>query len=96
MGGVLQRVRSAAVDLRERAPLPTADPHASTLALSYGHRDARQPVLLQSRALLVGVAALTFIVLANSEGIWWDNPLDRAEVQRWEFAQAFLRAFADD
>lgn len=39
---------------------------------------------------------LSFIVLANSEGVWWDNPLDQAEVQRSEFAQAFLRAFVDD
>jgi CubicO group peptidase (beta-lactamase class C family) len=38
---------------------------------------------------------LTFIVLANSEGVWWDNPLDRAEVQGSEFAQAFLSAFVD-
>jgi CubicO group peptidase (beta-lactamase class C family) len=38
---------------------------------------------------------LTFIVLANSEGVWWDNPLDRAEVHRSQFAQAFLRAFAN-
>lgn len=36
---------------------------------------------------------LTFIVLANSEGVWWDNPLDRAAVQRSEFALAFLSAF---
>jgi hypothetical protein len=34
-----------------------------------------------------------FILLANGEGVWWDNPLGRAEVQRSEFAQAFLRAF---
>lgn len=39
---------------------------------------------------------LTFIVCANSEGVWWHNPLDRAEVQRSEFAQAFLRAFVYD
>ncbi|WGL16682.1 serine hydrolase [Microbulbifer bruguierae] len=39
---------------------------------------------------------LTFIVFANSEGVWWDNPLDRAEVQRSEFAQAFLQTFVDD
>lgn len=39
---------------------------------------------------------LSFILLANSEGIWWDNPLDRAEVQRSAFAQAFLRAFVED
>lgn len=38
---------------------------------------------------------LTFIVLANSEGVWWDNPLDRAEVQRSAFAQAFLKTFVD-
>jgi CubicO group peptidase (beta-lactamase class C family) len=39
---------------------------------------------------------LSFILLANSEGIWWGNPLNRAEVQRSEFAQAFLHAFVDD
>jgi CubicO group peptidase (beta-lactamase class C family) len=38
---------------------------------------------------------LTFIVLANSEGVWWDNPLDRAAVHRSEFALAFLSAFVD-
>jgi CubicO group peptidase (beta-lactamase class C family) len=38
---------------------------------------------------------LTFIVLANSEGIWWGNPLDRAAVERSQFAQAFLSAFVD-
>jgi hypothetical protein len=36
---------------------------------------------------------LTFIVLANSEGVWWENPLDRAEVHRSPFARAFLAAF---
>ena len=43
--------------------------------------------------LKVPALELSFIVLANSEGVWWGNPLDRAEVQRSEFAQAFLRAF---
>jgi CubicO group peptidase (beta-lactamase class C family) len=38
---------------------------------------------------------LSFILLANSEGIWWDNPLDRAAVERSQFAQAFLSAFVD-
>ncbi|MEQ8953482.1 MAG: serine hydrolase domain-containing protein, partial [Gammaproteobacteria bacterium] len=38
---------------------------------------------------------LSFIVLANSEGVWWGNPLDRAEVQQSEFAQAFISAFLD-
>lgn len=38
---------------------------------------------------------LSFIILANSEGIWWDNPLDSAQVHRSKFAQAFLSAFVD-
>lgn len=36
---------------------------------------------------------LTLIVLANSEGVWWDNPLDSAQVQESAFAQAFFDAF---
>lgn len=36
---------------------------------------------------------LTLIVLANSEGVWWDNPLDAARVQESPFAQAFFDAF---
>jgi CubicO group peptidase (beta-lactamase class C family) len=36
---------------------------------------------------------LTFIVLANSEGIWWGNPLDGAQVENSPFAQSFMQAF---
>ena len=32
----------------------------------------------------------TIILLANSEGLWWDNPLDEARVEESAFAQAFL------
>ncbi len=35
----------------------------------------------------------TLILLANSEGIWWGNPLDGAAVERSPFAAAFLRRF---
>lgn len=38
---------------------------------------------------------LTFIILANSEGIWWHNPLDQASVERSAFAQAFFQAFLE-
>ncbi len=38
---------------------------------------------------------LSLILLANSEGIWWDNSLERAEVERSQFARAFLSAFVD-
>ncbi len=36
---------------------------------------------------------LTLILLANSEGLWWGNPLDKAEVEKSEFASAFLKEF---
>lgn len=36
---------------------------------------------------------MTFIVLANSEGLWWGNPLDKAQVENSDFAQAFFEAF---
>jgi CubicO group peptidase (beta-lactamase class C family) len=37
---------------------------------------------------------LTLILLANSEGLWWDNPLDQAQVERSPFAAAFLDRFS--
>lgn len=36
---------------------------------------------------------LTLILLANSEGLGWGNPLDGATVERSPFAAAFLRRF---
>lgn len=36
---------------------------------------------------------LTLILLANSEGLWWGNPLDRAFVEGSPFARAFLDQF---
>jgi CubicO group peptidase (beta-lactamase class C family) len=46
--------------------------------------------------LKIPALQLTFIVLANSEGVWWENPLDRAAVRESEFAQAFFRAFLNE
>ena len=37
---------------------------------------------------------LTLILLANSEGLWWNNPLDDAQVEKSPFAAAFLERFA--
>ena len=45
--------------------------------------------------LKVPSAKLTFIALANSEGIWWGNPLETAAVQRAPFAQTFFDHFLD-
>jgi CubicO group peptidase (beta-lactamase class C family) len=43
--------------------------------------------------LKVPEEGLTFLVLANSEEVWWGNPLDRAEVRKSDFARLFLSAF---
>jgi CubicO group peptidase (beta-lactamase class C family) len=36
---------------------------------------------------------MALILLANSPGIWWGNPLDKAEVENSKFAQLFFKHF---
>ena len=36
---------------------------------------------------------MAIILLANGEGIWWDNPPGKAEVEKSPFARAFLDRF---
>ena len=36
---------------------------------------------------------LTLIILANSEGVWWGNALDQAEVEKSPLASTFLELF---
>ncbi|HVE65729.1 MAG TPA: serine hydrolase domain-containing protein [Thermoanaerobaculia bacterium] len=36
---------------------------------------------------------LTLILLANSEGLWWGNPLDKAQIEKSPFVAAFLEHF---
>lgn len=43
--------------------------------------------------LKVPERGLTLILLANGEGLRWENPLDGAEVQKSAFARAFLSRF---
>jgi CubicO group peptidase (beta-lactamase class C family) len=38
---------------------------------------------------------LTMILLANSDGLRWDNPLDKAQVEKSPFAAAFLERFLE-
>ena len=38
---------------------------------------------------------LTLIVLANTEGLWWDNSLARAEIDTSPVAAAFLTTFVE-
>ena len=43
--------------------------------------------------LKVPEEGVTLILLANSEGVWWGNAPDRAEVEKSPFARAFLEHF---
>jgi len=43
--------------------------------------------------LKVPAKHLAIILLANGEGLWWNNPLDKAEVEKSPFARAFLDRF---
>jgi CubicO group peptidase (beta-lactamase class C family) len=43
--------------------------------------------------LRVPTRNVTLILLANSDGLWWDNPLDKAEVHRSPFVAALLAEF---
>lgn len=43
--------------------------------------------------LKVPAQNLTLVLLANSEGLWWENPLDTAAVEGSPFANAFLDLF---
>ena len=43
--------------------------------------------------LKVPAKKLTLILLANSEGVWWGNPLDEAKIRESEFAQLFFEKF---
>ncbi len=49
-----------------------------------------------SLLLLVPERRLAFVVLANGEGVYWENPLDGAAVERSAFAQAFLARYVFD
>lgn len=40
--------------------------------------------------LLVPGQRMSFIVLANAEGVWWEHPLDAAAIEGSAFARAFL------
>ena len=36
---------------------------------------------------------LAFIALANGEGLWWGNPLDKAMIEKSRFARLFMKHF---
>ncbi len=102
-GGALISAQSRA---RMMTPTRSADGQALPYGLGWFVQEYRGHTLVWHSgwwedaysALYLNIPAkdLTFIILANSEGVWWGNPLDRAAVERSDFAEAFLRAFVFD
>ena len=85
---------------------PAAAPDGSTLPYAYGwfvqtYRNVRlvwhsgwdEQAGFSAMYLKVPERHITLILLGNGEGIWWNNPLDKAAIQTSPFAQAFLNRF---
>jgi CubicO group peptidase (beta-lactamase class C family) len=85
---------------------PAATPDGKTLPYAYGWyvQDYRGQRLYwhsgwdpdagySSLMLKVPAKKLTLILLANGEGIWWNNPLDAAIIEQSPIARFFLETF---
>ena len=85
---------------------PAVAPDGTTLPYAYGwyvqiHRGEKliwhggwdEHAGFSALYLKVPNRNLTFIGLANSEGMWWGNPLDKAQVENSPFASLFIEHF---
>jgi len=102
----LDRREIASESVMEQLFTPAVAPDGSALPYAYGwyvqeyqgeelvwHGGWDEEAGFSALYLKVPERNLTFIVLANSEGMWWGNPLDKAQVEGSEFAQLFLEQF---
>lgn len=85
---------------------PATTPDGRTLPYAYGwfvqsyrgtrlvwHSGWDEEAGFSALLLKVPEHRLTLILLANGEGLWWNNPLDAAAVEKSPFASAFLDRF---
>lgn len=92
--------------LRRKLFTPAKSPDGKDLPYAYGwyvqdyrgeklywHSGWDEEAGFSALYLKVPSRRLTLILLANGEGLWWGNPLDRAEVESSPFARAFLDQF---
>lgn len=90
----------------EKLFTPAVAPDGTTLPYAFGwyvqeykgekliwHSGWDEKVGFSALYLKVPERNLTLLLLANSEGIWWGNSLDNAEVEESLFAQLFLNHF---
>lgn len=92
--------------LRRRLFTPAVAPDGTVLPYAYGwyvqqyrgetlywHSGWDEEAGFSALYLKVPERALTLVLLANSAGLWWGNPLDEAAVEGSPFARAFLDRF---
>lgn len=96
----------ASGDIMKKLFAPAVTPSGTSLPYAFGwyvqeycgerlvwHSGWDEEAGFSALYLKVPARELTLILLANSEGLWWGNPLDGAEVEKSAFAQAFLNLF---
>jgi len=92
--------------IMEKLFTPAVAPDGTTLPYAFGwyvqeykgekliwHSGWDEKAGFSALYLKVPERKVTLILLANSEGMWWGNSLDKAEVEKSVFAQAFLDYF---
>lgn len=85
---------------------PAVSPEGTTLPYAFGwyvqeykgerliwHSGWDEKAGVTALYLKIPERELTLILLANSTGMWWGNPLDKATVERSDFARLFLDRF---
>ena len=93
-------------ELMRKLFTPAAAPDGTVLPYAYGwyvqqyrgetlywHSGWDEEAGFSALYLKVPERDLTLILLANGEGLWWGNPLDKAAVEGSPFARAFLDQF---
>lgn len=102
----LDRGKLASDSVMEDLFTPAVAPDGTTLPYAFGwyvqkyrgeklvwHSGWDEEAGFSALYLKVPERNLTLILLANSEGLWWGNPLDKAKVEKSVFAQTFLKHF---
>jgi CubicO group peptidase (beta-lactamase class C family) len=98
--------RLASPEIMKKLFTPAKAPDGETLPYAFGwfvqnyrgvrlvwHSGWDEEAGFSAMYLKVPDRHLTLILLGNGEGIWWNNPLDKAAIQTSPFAQAFLNRF---
>ena len=102
----LDEGKLASTQVMEKLFTPAVSPEGTRLPYAFGwyvqeyegekliwHAGWDEEAGFSALYLKIPERELTLILLANSEGMWWENPLDKATVEESPFAQVFMERF---